>query len=546
MASRLAAVQVEQPRPSRSYATNSTAAKSNRRTNNAPYRIERVRNAAGYEQEVLTLEDTPEPDSASSSRGAVAQPNPTASSSSYTNGNAYASTSGARYDPYGGYEPVTKKRKSDVGAGANGYSAYASGSNGYPQPGTYAAPAASSSGLKRKYDGNERENRDATRPRVKDKAAAPPPVQQYSDQDGHYIVQVDAIVTDTLKRTSYRIKRLLGQGTFGKVVEAEDMAGRRYAVKIIRAVHKYQEAAKTEVRVLAELRKNDEKNTKKCIPLLRTFDFHGHTCLVTPLLSASVFDFLKDNNYAPFPLSHVQSFARQLLRSVAYVHERKLVHTDLKPENILLEDNSSVTVPSKQKGKTKKLLKDTGIQLIDFGSATYQSEYHATVVSTRHYRAPEIILCTGWDYACDMWSVGCILVEFVTGEALFQTHDNLEHLAMMEAVFGKMPQTLVDAGQKKTVAANPDWFKRGRSRKYELNFPQQSTQKQSTKFVRGMKKLRDIIAPRDAAGEAFYELCEGLLRWEPKQRWNVEEALRSEFLSPSCEIDDEGSFSRRY
>lgn len=162
MASRLAAVQVEQPRPSRSYATNSTAAKSNRRTNNAPYRIERVRNAAGYEQEVLTLEDTPEPDSASSSRGAVAQPNPTASSSSYTNGNAYASTSGARYDPYGGYEPVTKKRKSDVGAGANGYSAYASGSNGYPQPGTYAAPAASSSGLKRKYDGNERENRDVS------------------------------------------------------------------------------------------------------------------------------------------------------------------------------------------------------------------------------------------------------------------------------------------------------------------------------------------------------------------------------------------------
>ena len=33
-----------------------------------------------------------------------------------------------------------------------------------------------------------------------------------------------------------------------------------------------------------------------------------------------------------------------------------------------------------------------------------------------------------------MWSVGCILVEFYTGDALFQTHDNLEHLAMMEMV----------------------------------------------------------------------------------------------------------------
>ena len=56
------------------------------------------------------------------------------------------------------------------------------------------------------------------------------------------------------------------------------------------------------------------------------------------------------------------------------------------------------------------------------------------MVSTRHYRAPEIILNLGWSYPCDIWSIGCILVEFFTGDALFQTHDNLEHLAMMEAV----------------------------------------------------------------------------------------------------------------
>lgn len=49
----------------------------------------------------------------------------------------------------------------------------------------------------------------------------------------------------------------------------------------------------------------------------------------------------------------------------------------------------------------------------------------------------------GWSYPCDMWSVGCILVEFVTGEALFQTHENLEHLAMMEKVFGPMPRSML-------------------------------------------------------------------------------------------------------
>jgi dual-specificity kinase len=43
-----------------------------------------------------------------------------------------------------------------------------------------------------------------------------------------------------------------------------------------------------------------------------------------------------------------------------------------------------------------------------------------------------------------MFSIGCILVEFYTGDALFQTHDNLEHLAMMEVVMGKMPQRMID------------------------------------------------------------------------------------------------------
>lgn len=42
--------------------------------------------------------------------------------------------------------------------------------------------------------------------------------------------------------------------------------------------------------------------------------------------------------------------------------------------------------------RTKRILDSTEIRLIDFGSATFEEEYHSTVVSTRHYRAPEIIL----------------------------------------------------------------------------------------------------------------------------------------------------------
>jgi dual-specificity kinase len=127
------------------------------------------------------------------------------------------------------------------------------------------------------------------------------------------------------------------------------------------------------------------------------------------------------------------------------LHDLNLIHTDLKPENILLCHNDYQTftynrkIPSSsstisRQATQRKVLLDTEIRLIDFGSATFQDEYHSSVVSTRHYRAPEIILGLGWSFPCDIWSIGCILVEFFTGDALFQTHDNLEHLAMMEAV----------------------------------------------------------------------------------------------------------------
>lgn len=246
-------------------------------------------------------------------------------------------------------------------------------------------------------------------------------------------------------------------------MEAYDKAKRsKCAVKIIRAVQKYRDASRIELRVLATLASNDKHNRNRCIHLRDCFDYRNHICIVTDLLGMSVFDFLKSNGFVPFPSTHIQSFARQLFTSVAckhftvfisrseadsreVLHDLNLIHTDLKPENILLVSNSYQTftynrsIPSSTRAnvrnaKYRRVLLDPEIRLIDFGSATFNDEYHSSVVSTRHYRAPEIILNLGWEFPCDIWSIGCILVEFFTGDALFQTHDNLEHLAMMEAV----------------------------------------------------------------------------------------------------------------
>ena len=90
----------------------------------------------------------------------------------------------------------------------------------------------------------------------------------------------------------------------------------------------------------------------------------------------------------------------------------------------------------------RRILQNTKITVIDFGSATFENEYHTTIVSTRHYRAPEVILELGWSHECDLWSLGCILVELKTGEVIFQTHDNLEHLAIMEKRLFKIPTKL--------------------------------------------------------------------------------------------------------
>ncbi|CAO0789527.1 unnamed protein product [Mucor circinelloides] len=317
--------------------------------------------------------------------------------------------------------------------------------------------------------------------------------------------------------------RLLGQGTFGKVVECYDRVKRTFcAIKIIRAIPKYRDASKVEIRVLNSLKEHDPINLNKCIHLIEWFDYHNHICMVFELLGPSVFDFLKSNEFRPFPIHHIQQFAKQILTSVAFVHELKLIHTDLKPENILLVDNSSMEAGNMYGvDPNSRILTNTDIRLIDFGSATFEQDYHSSVVSTRHYRAPEIILGMGWSYPCDIWSIGCILVEFLTGDALFQTHDNLEHLAMMVVVLGKIPAKLIKAASRDAQK----FFKDGK-----LKYPDVDTTKQSKKYVRALKLLKHIVNPHNNARFQFLDLLSKMLVYDPAARITARDALRHPFF----------------
>ena len=148
------------------------------------------------------------------------------------------------------------------------------------------------------------------------------------------------------------------------------------------------------------------------------FDYHGHMCIAFELLGniknksfyfqtffykrnagKSVFDFLKDNNYSPYPLEHVRQISYELCLSVSFLHANRLTHTDLKPENILFYSSDYYkdvqSDQDRQQSRKVRILKDPEIRLIDFGSTTFDHEHHSTIVQTRHYRAPEVVMELG-------------------------------------------------------------------------------------------------------------------------------------------------------
>lgn len=352
---------------------------------------------------------------------------------------------------------------------------------------------------------------------------------EFDDEDGHYIV-----IPNTDLTPRYKITKLLGQGTFGKVIQCYDRLKKDYcAIKVIRAIQKYRDASMIELRVLRTLSENDPDNINKCIHMRDCFDYRNHICIVMSLLGISVFDFLKSNNFIPFPPSHIQHFAYQLFTSVAFLHDINLIHTDLKPENILLVHSDFRTIPySKKPGlKTKRLLNNTEIRLIDFGSATFEDEYHSSVVSTRHYRAPEIILGMGWSYPCDIWSIGCILIEFFTGEALFQTHDNLEHLSMMEIICGKLEPKLIRQSSK----ASQKYFRPSG----KLDYPNKDTSPSSRRFVKAMKSLREIVPSTSTLNAHFLDLLTKIFIYDPNKRITAREALSHPyFFTPITQNDN--------
>jgi CDC-like kinase len=247
-------------------------------------------------------------------------------------------------------------------------------------------------------------------------------------------------------------------------------------------------------------------------------------CISFDILGLSVFDFLKDNCYQPYALDQVRHISWQLCRAVRFLHENHLTHTDLKPENILFvnSDADSKYDPEKvgliaAKSDFRRV-KSSEIRLIDFGSATFDHEHHSTIVSTRHYRAPEVILELGWSQPCDVWSIGCIMFELYTGYTLFQTHDNLEHLAMMERILGAIPSHMSRRSKKSK------YFHHG-----ILKWDEKSTE--GRYVLENCKPLKKYQLEDGEDHKLLFDLIDQMLQYDTSNRIDLSNAMRHPFFS---------------
>ncbi|XP_012156135.1 probable serine/threonine-protein kinase dyrk2 isoform X5 [Ceratitis capitata] len=371
---------------------------------------------------------------------------------------------------------------------------------------------------------DERDSGRANNNRRSPSKTAKPVIQD--DADGHLIYHNGDIL-----HHRYKIMATLGEGTFGRVVKVKDME-RDFcmALKIIKNVEKYREAAKLEINALEKIAQKDPHCEHLCVKMVDWFDYHGHMCIVFEMLGLSVFDFLRENNYEPYPLEQVRHMAYQLCYSVKFLHDNRLTHTDLKPENILFVDSEYTTHYNHKIDREVRRVKNTDVRLIDFGSATFDHEHHSTIVSTRHYRAPEVILELGWSQPCDVWSIGCILFELYLGITLFQTHDNREHLAMMERILGQIPYRM--ARKTKTK-----YFYHGK-----LDWDEKSS---AGRYVRDHCKplFRYQMSDTEDHCELF-DLIKKMLEYEPSQRVTLGDALRHPFfdkLPPHQRVGEMGN-----
>jgi serine/threonine protein kinase/DNA-binding CsgD family transcriptional regulator len=204
-------------------------------------------------------------------------------------------------------------------------------------------------------------------------------------------------------RERYQLVTWLGEGGMGVVYKAHDlMLDRDVAVKFLSP--KYFSGAEAAARFLREARLVARLSHPNIMSIFDVGEDQGWQYLVFEYIPGDDLHTLMKNRLEPWRMEDVLPVLKSSLEALAYAHGQGVIHRDIKPENIMLTPQGQVKVT-------------------DFGLAFAHEEVRLTqsesMVGTILYMSPEIIQSREIDSRTDLYSLGVVLYEMLTGEPPF-------------------------------------------------------------------------------------------------------------------------------
>ncbi|VEU24101.1 DEKNAAC105325 [Brettanomyces naardenensis] len=308
--------------------------------------------------------------------------------------------------------------------------------------------------------------------------------------------QIFGTVFETTPR--YTDLNPIGMGAFGLVCSAKDnLTDKSVAIKKVMKPFSTSVLAKRTYRELKLLNHLRHENliSLEDIFLSSLEDIY----FVTELQGTDLHRLLASR---PLEKQFIQYFLYQILRGLKYVHSAGVIHRDLKPSNILINENCD-------------------LKICDFGLARIQDPQMTGYVSTRYYRAPEIMLTwQKYDTEVDIWSAGCIFAEMIEGKPLFPGKDHVDQFSIITKLLGSPPPDVID-----TICSENT-----------LKFVQSLPHREAVPF----NERFNGVDP-----EAI-DLLSKMLVFDPKTRITAAQALEHPYLAPYHDPTDEPVAEERF
>ena len=213
-------------------------------------------------------------------------------------------------------------------------------------------------------------------------------------------------------KKKYKPIKLLGNGSFGSVYEAENIIFQNsVAMKIINKTDNDLD----EKEILNEINILKKLSHPNIVKIFEFYITKAHYYLVTEFCKdGELFSYIKNK----FSERQLAVLFYQVFSGLWYLHDNKILHRDIKLENIMISGKE------KDQQTNEELF---WIKIIDFGTAKIfdKNKKEKDVVGSSYYIAPEV-LKQNYNEKCDTWSVGVILYMCLVGRAPFDGKDDEE------------------------------------------------------------------------------------------------------------------------